>query len=113
MLILFEATGFLLKALTGAPLPGPLMGMLLLAFWLAIDRKKQHPALEKTADGLLRLFALFFVPAGVGVLANLDVLRTAWLPISLGLVGSTLTTLTVTASLMQRTQRSFKRRGRL
>ena len=100
VLLLFQAAGTLLKSVTRSPLPGPLMGMVLLALWLGFDRKRPHTVLQKTADGLLRWLALFFVPAGAGVLGNLVLLRTAWFPLAVGLVGSTFLTVLVTALVM-------------
>ena len=58
--------------------------------------------LEQAADGLLGWLPLLFVPAGVGIVANLALLRSAWLPISVALLGSTFLTLITTAWIMHR-----------
>lgn len=53
----------------GLPVPGPVAGLLLFLAVL-IMRGGPSPAQEQVSDGLLRHLALFFVPAGVGVIAH-------------------------------------------
>lgn len=60
------------------PLPGNLLGMfLLLALLLSGVLKVSH--IEKGADLLLKYMSFFFIPAGVGLLAYLDLIKTTWL----------------------------------
>lgn len=56
------------------PIPGPVIGLLLLLGWLSW-RGGPDEELRVTANGLLRHLGLLFVPAGVGVVTQLDVLR--------------------------------------
>jgi holin-like protein len=102
LLLLFQLAGEALRAATHLQVPGPVLGMILLAAWYILRRRDPEPALEQAADGLLSWLGLLFVPAGVGIVANLALLRTAWLPISVALVGSTFLTLLVTAWIMHR-----------
>lgn len=102
------------EALRGAarlPVPGPVIGMLLLTvILLASPRKAARPnegpdpasPLGRVCDTLISHMGVLFVPAGVGVISQLPVLRTEWLPILGGLLGSTLLGLIVTALVMQR-----------
>lgn len=93
------------------PLPGPVLGMLALTLALLLHRAWQGrqgidhppvpPALARLADGLIGVMGLMFVPAGVGVIAQLDLLRQQWLPIVAALLASTLLSLLATAALMQ------------
>lgn len=83
------------------PLPGPVLGMALLAAILLLRRREPDTALVQTSNGLLRWFGLFFIPAGAGVVAHFNLFRTAWLPIVVALVVSTALTLAVTALVMQ------------
>jgi putative effector of murein hydrolase LrgA (UPF0299 family) len=46
---------------------------------------------------------LFFIPAGVGVIAQVSLIEVQWLPILGGVVGSTLLGLIVTALVMHLT----------
>ena len=81
------------------PVPGPVLGMLLLLLGL-LAMRRVPAALERTARGLLDNLSLLFVPAGVGVIAHLDILRVQWLPIAAAIVGSTVLAMLVTALSM-------------
>ena len=76
------------------------MGMALLAIALAAARRVPD-GLTLVADVLLRSMPLFFIPAGVGVLALSDTFRAAWLPITVALFVSTLLAIAVTALVMK------------
>lgn len=78
------------------PLPGPVIGMLLL-FALVLFRAPLPEALNDTADGLLKHLSLLFVPAGVGVVQQLDRLGNDGLRLVIVIVLSTLIALGVTA----------------
>ena len=100
LLLLFQLIGECLYRALHLPVPGPVIGMALLAAWLLWKPKALDTAMESTAWGLLRIMGLLFVPAGVGIIANLALLRAQWLPIVVGLVGSTFLSLLATAWLM-------------
>lgn len=100
LLLLFQLLGDLVTNLTGLPIPGPVIGMLLL-FVALLARGKAPEGLEKAAQGLLQVLSLLFVPAGTGIVSYLALIRQEWLPITLALVGSTLLTLVVTAMTMR------------
>ena len=65
------------------PLPGSVVGMLLLAGALRL-RWIPVRVVEPAAELLIRNMALLFVPAGVGVMAYGGLLRREWLPIVAG-----------------------------
>ncbi len=100
-LLLWQLLGELLRLVLHLPLPGLVLGMVLFATWLSFTSKDLDPALERTSNGLLGIFGLFFVPAGVGIFANIPLLRTAVFPILASLVLSTLVTVIVTAGVFQ------------
>jgi holin-like protein len=83
------------------PLPGPVLGMAILATILLLRKREPDVALVQTSNGLLRWLGLLFIPAGAGVVANLGLFRTAWLPIVVALIVSTALTIAVTALVMQ------------
>jgi holin-like protein len=107
VLLACELAGDLLHQMLALPVPGPVIGMSILAAALAVRR--QGPTaksaiiggLEQTAETLIRHMGLLFVPAGVGLVAEIGVLRSQWLPIAAGLIGSTLLSLAVTGFVMQ------------
>ena len=82
------------------PVPGPVLGMLLL-FGLLVLRGDVPDGLEQTAGNLLRAMSLLFVPAGTGVILHIQLLGKALLPLGLSLAVSTLVTIVVTALLMR------------
>lgn len=96
LVLLCQLAGELTAGGLALPVPGPVLGMALLAVVLATLRRIP-PAVDAVADGLLRAMPLFFIPAGVGVLALSDTFRRSWLPIVVALVGSTVFALAVTA----------------
>jgi holin-like protein len=102
ILLGFQLIGEMLNRLGWLPLPGPVIGMVVLVFLLWWKPRTLSKPLEATSRHLLDWLGLLFVPAGVGVISNLDVLRAQWVPILVGLVGSTLVSLVATAYLMQK-----------
>lgn len=96
LVLLCQLAGELFATGLALPVPGPVLGMALLAAVLALLRRIPA-AVDAVADGLLRAMPLFFIPAGVGVLTLTDTFRDAWLPIVVALVGSTAFALAVTA----------------
>lgn len=100
------------------PLPGPVIGMALL-FVLLILRDRlsgfargplRDNAVEGTAKGMLAHLSLLFVPAGVGVVQNLDLLAQRGVAIALVLAASVVVTLLVTAGTFLVINRLMTRR---
>ena len=119
LFILFgcQLVGEILRETLRLPLPGPLIGMFLLAFILVLNRRGPQAALEdtpsplsQTANGLISNMGLLFVPAGVGVIVQSTVLRAEWLPILVGLVVSTILGLVVTGLVMHHVTRFVEKR---
>lgn len=109
MLLLAQFAGEVLHRLFRVPLPGPVIGMALLALFLLVSRREPDPGLAETSDGLLRWLGLLFVPAGVGLFANLGYLYTSFVPVVVSLVASSLLTFAVTAWVMQALQRGTEK----
>jgi len=99
-LIACQLVGELLREGLALPIPGPVIGMFLLAV-LLMKRGRVGKDLERLAEALIGLMGLFFVPAGAGIVAEADLLRREWLPISAALVGSTCLSLVVTGLVMR------------
>jgi holin-like protein len=101
------------------PLPGPVVGLVLL-FGILVLRDR-FPALargplrdgvvEGTAKGMLAHLSLLFVPAGVGIIQQLDLLAQHGLAIFVILVGSVLVTLLMTVATFLVTSRMIVRRS--
>jgi holin-like protein len=110
-----QLIGELIREACHLPIPGPVLGMFLLAAVLAFqDRRRTRAAddtraaLERTAETLIAHMGLFFVPAGVGIIAEAGLLRQQWLPIVAALFGSTLLSIAVTGLVMHWATRSEK-----
>jgi holin-like protein len=100
-LLLFQLCGEILSRSFDLPIPGNVMGMGLLLFALSaklVDSKW----LEEAAELLLSNMALFFVPAGVGVMVYGDLIAAEWLPITVATVVSTFIVMAVTGLLAQK-----------
>ena len=94
-----QLAGELLVSSTGLPLPGPVVGMVLLFIGLLIHRSVPEK-LAIVSDALISNLSLLFVPAGVGVMLHARLIGDELIPISIALVVSTLLTIAVTGSLM-------------
>jgi holin-like protein len=99
LLLSLQLVGEIIVAWTGLPLPGPVVGMALLFVGLTF-RGGLPEGLERTAQGLLQHLSLLFVPAGVGIMLHLSLVRAEWLPITASIIGSTVLTIAVTALVM-------------
>ena len=71
ILLTAQLCGETLTRLTGAPLPGPVAGMLLLLAGFAVF-PTLAAALRPLATTILGNLSLLFVPAGTGVVGHLD-----------------------------------------
>lgn len=109
LLLVCQLAGEVLARLLGLPLPGPVVGMVLLFVGLLV-KGGLPPALEETAGGLLRHLSLLFVPAGVGVMLHLPLIAAEWLPIAASLIASTVATIAVTALVMRALSRDEEER---
>lgn len=96
VLLVSLLAGELLSSFFKLPLPGPVLGMVLLALGLGF-RRRSRPQVERAADSLLEHLPLLFVPAGVGAMQFGDELARSWLPILVTVVVGTAITLSVTA----------------
>ncbi len=99
-LLIFYAFGELVSILIERFIPGSVLGMLFLFFAL----KKGILREGDVADASLFLtknMGVFFIPAGVGLITQLDLLKQHWFPIALAMVISSILVLAVVASLQQ------------
>lgn len=77
-----------LLRVVGVPLPGSVIGMVLLAIALA-TRVLRPEGVRPASRLLVGNMSVLFVPAGVGVMAYGELLSRAWLPVLLAVVLST------------------------
>jgi holin-like protein len=95
-LLVFQCLGEGVSYLFKLPVPGPVIGMLLLFGFLML-RPQIADAIEPTALELLRHLSLLFIPAGVGIMVSAGKVRGDALAVVVSLVVSTTLAIGVTA----------------
>lgn len=104
LILACQLVGEIIVRALRVPVPGPVVGFLLL-FALLILRDRVAPLargplvvgrIEGTAKGMLAHMSLLFVPAGVGVVQNLDLIAAHGIAIVLVLAGSVILTMLAT-----------------
>lgn len=102
-LIGLQLAGDIIADVTALPVPGMVIGLILLIAVLWVRGRMHGPenavpdALSRLAKGLHDNLGLLFVPAGVGVMANLQTLANDAVGLFMAVVVSTLVTITVSA----------------
>ncbi len=117
LILLCQLAGEVFVRGLGLPVPGPVIGlMLLLVLLLARDRFKtlargplQQDGVENASRGLLAHLSLLFVPAGVGVVQKLDLIAEHGIAIIAILAASVVVTLVVTVATFRLASRLMTR----
>lgn len=78
LLLVCQLVGEAFSLWTGLPVPGPVIGMALLFVGLLLWGGVPE-GLNRVVEGLLAHLSLLFVPAGVGVMLHIAMLREEWL----------------------------------
>ncbi len=99
-LLVFQLVGEVTARGLALPIPGPVIGMLLL-FAALLWRGGPDKELQTTGQTLLQHLSLLFVPAGTGIMVHLSRVADEWLPLVVALLVSTAATLIVTALAMR------------
>ena len=100
LLLIFQLSGELLVLSWGLPVPGPVLGMMLIFLVLLFKHKVAHQ-MRPATEQLLSHLSLLFIPAGVGVMVHVVRLEQEWIAILVAIFFSTLIGLLVTAWTMQ------------
>lgn len=101
VLLVFQLAGEVLSHLLDLPVPGPVVGMVLLLVALEL-RLPQGDGLPAAAGGLLANLSLLYVPAGVGIVQHLPRLAAEWRALAAALLVSTAATLAATGWIATR-----------
>ena len=99
ILLACQLAGEVTTLLLHLPIPGPVVGMVILFAGLVVYGRVPAPLGSVTGE-LLGNLSLLFVPAGVGVMLHAQRLADNWLAILLALLLSTAITLGVTGAVM-------------
>lgn len=104
LLIGLQWLGGWLMALVHAPIPGSVAGMVLLAAGIQLG-VIPRALVRASAELLVRHLTLLYVPAGVGVLLYVALLRREWLPITGGALVSLIAVLATVGVVADRAER--------
>lgn len=96
LLLLCQLAGTVAARGLALPVPGPVLGLVLLLGLLAA-RPRLADAVRPTIMGLLGVMSLLFVPAGVGIVQHLRLFAAQGLGMVVALVISTVLALVVAA----------------
>lgn len=96
MLLVFQLIGEIIVQWVKVPLPGPLVGALLI-FAFSIVRGGMPEPVREAGGALLQHLPLLFLPAVVGVMQYGERIASEWLPFLLTGIGATAITMAVTA----------------
>ncbi|MEN8178103.1 MAG: CidA/LrgA family protein [Pseudomonadota bacterium] len=108
LLLIYQLVGELSVLVLRIPIPGPVLGMVLLLLTL-LWRGSSSASLDTSSTALLSHLSLLFVPAGVGMMVHLDQITHEWLPITITLLLSTVITMMTTAAIMLAVSRLLSR----
>ncbi len=119
LILLCQLAGEVVVRGLALPMPGPVVGLVLLLMLLvARDRfavlargPLQGGGVENASRGLLAHLSLLFVPAGVGVVQKLDIIAAHGIAIVLVLLVSVVATLLATVATFLVVSRLLARRG--
>ena len=99
-LIVLQWVGEVLVQSLGLPLPGALVGALLLLVGLLLLGRLPK-ALEQTSGALLQNLMLLFIPIVAGVMLHFERIASEWLPFLASGIGGAVLTLLVTAAVFR------------
>ena len=117
LLLICQLAGEIVVGAMGLPLPGPVVGLVLL-FVLLLTRDRfsmlargplRENAVEGTAKGILSHLSLLFIPAGVGVVQKLDVVADHGVATAILLAASVIVTLIMTVAAFLATDKLIAR----
>jgi holin-like protein len=110
ILLVCQLIGEVVTRLFLWPVPGPVLGMVILFCGLLL-RGHVPEELSTVTGGLLQNLSLLFVPAGVGVMLHAQLLAENWAALAVALVLSAVITIVVTGLVMAWVSRLTDRSG--
>ena len=110
ILLACQLAGEVIARLLRLPVPGPVIGMVIL-FGALLLRADVPEDVGAVTGGLLQNLSLLFVPAGVGVMLHAQLLAENWVAISMALLLSAVLTIAVTGLVMSWALRRTQAKG--
>ncbi|MBK5239943.1 CidA/LrgA family protein [Clostridium sp.] len=100
IILVIYFVGEILTEFFNLPVPGNIMGMILLVILLCTNVVKLE-MVDTVANFLLDHLAFFFIPAGVGILTSLVVIKDSFIRLLIVCFISTIVTIAVTALIVE------------
>jgi holin-like protein len=107
LMLLLQASGEALAKAFALPIPGPVVGMVLLLG--ALSWAPLRTPIAAAAEFLLGHLSLLFIPVGVGVVTHLDLVSQYGLRLLVVIVGSTWIGMAVTGLVLRALLRGGRR----
>ena len=93
--------GVLITDITGVPIPGNVIGMVILFLLLYLKVIKVEQ-ISTISNFFLEHLAFFFIPAGVGLISSFSVIKNIWLQLLIVCFITTVITMACTGRIVQR-----------
>ncbi|WP_234118315.1 CidA/LrgA family protein [Clostridium hydrogenum] len=100
IILLFCFLGQVISTLFKLPIPGNVLGMLLMVIALCLGIIKLE-AVEEVSNSLLEYLPFFFVPAGVGLITSFKLIKDTWILLIIVVVITTIITMAITGLTVQ------------
>ncbi|NLY77446.1 MAG: CidA/LrgA family protein [Tissierellia bacterium] len=108
IVLVLLSLGEILNLRFNIPIPGTILGMVILLFLMMISVIKLK-TIEHISSILLDNLALFFVPANVGIIVLYDQIKTVWVRLIIVLILSTIIVMSVTGLTVQFLDRAISK----
>lgn len=98
--IIFTVTciGEILKSIIPLPIPGSIYGLVLMII-LLVTKIVRVDQVKETADFLIEIMPLMFIPAGVGILVSYDQLKSMLVPFCVIVFVTTILVMVITGKV--------------
>ena len=102
--------GELLSKSLNLPIPGNILGMVIL-FILLCTKVVKVDNISTVTNFLLDHLSFFFIPAGVGLMASIGIIKSTWWQLLVVCMSTTVIIIGVTGMIVQAISRSTKKKN--
>jgi len=102
--------GELLSKSLNLPIPGNILGMIIL-FILLCTKVIKVDNISTVTSFLLDHLSFFFIPAGVGLMASIGIIKSTWWQLLVVCISTTVIIIGVTGMIVQAISRSTKKKN--
>lgn len=106
-ILIFSLIGELLSKGLKLPIPGSVIGMIILFIFLELKFLKMKK-IEKVGEFLLENLGILFVPAGVGIMVKFNFIKEIWLSFFVIAIFTTIFSLIITVKIVEIVKQKFE-----